>query len=140
MWPRWILASPSNHQRGPCPLPTPSCPGGSWTSPSNHQRGLRPLLTSSCPGGSWPPLPSPEEPRPLPALFLSPIYQAWPLENQSTEKLSTRMDLEWRLAASSAPTPCFWIMYVILLLSHFRKLHLKCCQMIGCLVLITVVF
>jgi hypothetical protein len=50
---RWILASPSNHQRGPRPLPQPSCPGGSWTSPSNHQRGPRPLPIPSCPGGSW---------------------------------------------------------------------------------------
>ncbi len=27
-----------------------------------------------------------------------------------------------------------------LLLSHFRKLYLKCCQIIDCLVLITIVF
>ncbi len=48
--------------------------------------------------------------------------------------------VKWRVADSPASTPCSWIMYVILLLSHFRKLYIKCCQMIGCLVLITVVY
>ncbi len=107
--------------------------------PAQVDLGLPPL-TPSCPGGSWPPPPITRGAPPPSGPVLPFIYQAWPLESQSTEKLSTRMDLEWRLAASPAPTPCFWIMYVILLLSHFRKLHLKCCQMIGCLVLITVVF
>jgi hypothetical protein len=69
-------------------------------------------LTPSSPflsRGLWSPLPhSPEEPRPLPTHFLPFIYQAWPLESQSTEKLSTRMDLERSLAASLSP----WMMYV----------------------------
>ncbi len=105
-----IWTSPSNHQRGLRPLPAPSCPGRSLISPppSLIRGGSAPLQPLPVQGSLISPPPTHQRSPPLPTPFLPLIYQAWPLESQSTEKLSTRMDLERRLAASLSP----WMMYV----------------------------
>ncbi len=158
MWPKWILTLPlPKYQRGPRPLPAPSVQG-ILASPSNHRRGLRPLPVPSCPGmplispsnhqrSSTPfqslpvqevfdlPLHSPEEPRPLPTPFLPLVYQAWPLEKsvlwEALNKDGSGVDCS---QFSTPDNVCK------LLLSHFRKLYLKICHIISCLVLITIVF
>jgi hypothetical protein len=47
MWSRWILTSPSNHQRGPRPPAGPFLPKWILTPLPNHQRGPRPLQAPS---------------------------------------------------------------------------------------------
>ncbi len=52
------------------------------------------------------------------------------------------MDLDSEVESRSQPSinPMLLDNVCNITLSHFRKLYLKCYQMIGCLVLITVVF
>jgi hypothetical protein len=48
--------------------------------------------------------------------------------------------VEWRFAASPTQILCFWIMYAILSLFHIESFLKSVYQMIGCLVLIAVIF
>ncbi len=48
--------------------------------------------------------------------------------------------VEWRFAASPTQILCFWIMYTILSLFHLESCFLSVYQIIGCLVLIAVIF
>jgi hypothetical protein len=149
---RWILGSPSNHQRGPLPLPTPSCPGGSWTPPLITRGGSAPFqplpaqvdldLPLITRGGPAPfqPLPaqrilaSPsnhQKTRPLPSPYIPGLAIGESVYREALNKDGSGVD---HSQSSTLDNVCK------LLLSHFRKLYLKCCQIIGCLVLITIVF
>jgi hypothetical protein len=48
--------------------------------------------------------------------------------------------VEWSFAASPTQILCFWIMYAILSLFHLESCFWSVYQMIGCLVLIAVIF
>ncbi len=48
--------------------------------------------------------------------------------------------VEWRFAASPTQILCFWKMYAILSLFHLESCFWSVYQMIGCLVLIAVIF
>ncbi len=48
--------------------------------------------------------------------------------------------VEWRFAASPTQIQCFWIMYAILSLFHLESCFWSVYKMIGCLVLIAVIF
>ena len=48
--------------------------------------------------------------------------------------------VKWRFAASPTQILCFWIMYAILSLFHLESCFWSVYQMIGCLVLIAVIF
>ncbi len=48
--------------------------------------------------------------------------------------------VKWRFAASPTQILCFWIMYAILSLVHLESCFWSVYQMIGCLVLIAVIF
>ncbi len=48
--------------------------------------------------------------------------------------------VEWRFTASPTGILCFWIMYAILSLFHLESCFWSVYQMIGCLVLIAVIF
>jgi hypothetical protein len=48
--------------------------------------------------------------------------------------------VKWRFAASPTQILCFWIMYAILSLLHLESCFWSVYQMIGCLVLVAVIF
>ncbi len=104
---------------GPAPFPPPCGPGGTW--PPSHQRGSRPLLAPFLPPSSY-------QPGHWKFSLLRSSQQGW------------IWTVEWRFAASPAQIPCFWIMHAILSLFHLESCCWSVYQMIGCLVLIAVIF
>ncbi len=97
-----IWASPSNLIFQP--LPAQGC---LWSPPPITSGGSAPFQPLPAQGCLWSPPPLTRGALPPSYSLPSLIYQAWPLESQSIEKLSTRMDLEW-----TATSPAPWIMYV----------------------------
>ncbi len=152
MWSRWNLTPLSNHQRGPRPLPTPfSPPGGTWPPSLITRGGPTPLSPPSrpLPAPRWNLIPLSNHqrgPRPLPAPFLPPSFSLytkpghWRFSLLRSSQQGWIWTVEWRFAASPAQTPCFWIMYAILSLLHLESCCWSVYQMIGCLVLIAVIF
>ncbi len=157
MWPSGSWPSPSlNTRGGPTPFqpllsrgswpPTLITRGGStpfqslpvqriWTSPSNHQKGLCPLPAPSAQGSLWSPPPltrgAPPPSYPLPSPYIPGLAIGESVYWEALNKDGSEVDCN---QSSTLDNVCK------LLLSHFRKLYLKCCQIIGCLVLITIVF
>jgi hypothetical protein len=79
---------------------------------------------------------------PLYPEHLPPSLSAWGNGNSVYWQPSRRMVLDSGVEIRSSPTQilCFWIMYAILSLFHQESCFWSVYQMIGCLVLIAVIF